>query len=187
MAIGFSALAIPLATMAWAVLLDGGFLSYSLAHLVMSVCFLWVARDLIRWASLVGRHRLPHPSMIALFVAVALVRFTRPPELATRFGSMPGLTVGVLMLGAALVILAIDDRSPNPLVALIGRMTLIAGGAIAGLAEIIRMMRGFREYPVYSLGLGGAGVLLGAMAVFEGRLLRRALALARRRRNRNSI
>lgn len=164
--------------MAWTLLAEGGFLIFALAHAVVAGAFLWVARDLTRRASLVDSRGLPHLSVVTLFAAVALLRVACPAEFGRQFGFMPLFTPGLAVLGLAVVVLAIDDRNPSRLIGLVGRLILIIGGLLTGIANIIRMMHGLSSYTTYSLGLGVAGLLLVLMALFEGRLLRRAISLA---------
>ena len=157
---------------------DVRFGRFWIAHLVVAGSFLWVAGDLIRWGSLVDARRRPHPSLLALFGASLALDLTSPAHYDRSLGATPLLTAGLVVLGGALLVLAIDDRGPDPLIGLLGRVLLISGGAMLAVADVSRMVHGFGDQPGYSLGVGGAGVLLGAMAGFEARLLWRAAALA---------
>ncbi len=152
--------------------------SFWVAHLLVAVSFLWVAADLVRWGSLVGARRRPHPSLLALCGAL-VARYLTGPSRADRYLEVaPLFTIGLIILGGALAVLAMDDRRRDPLLGLSGRLLLVSGGATLAVAELHRMVQGLTEHPAYALGVGGAGMLLGAMAGFEARLLCRAAALA---------
>ncbi|MGI9596734.1 MAG: hypothetical protein ACR2QK_11270 [Acidimicrobiales bacterium] len=181
-AIGFALLTAPMVMMASALLIQGRFVIFALAHLASAGSFLWVAWDLTRHASLIGRRNLPHVSVLALFLAFAGLRLSCPEGFVRDFGARPFFVPGLVMLGAALVILAVDDgrtaKTPQ-LTGLIGRVVLILGGVVLGLAEIAAMVNGLPALPVYSLGLGVVGSLLLATAASEARLLLLAVSLAR--------
>ncbi len=179
MAIGFGLLTVPMVVMAWALLADGRFLLFAVAHLAVAASFLWVAADLIKKASLVDDGGRPLASLLALFLTFASLRIACPPDFGQEFGQMPVLTPGLFLLGAALALLAADDRKPNRLVGLAGRISLIVGGAVVGLAEIGRMLHGVAPYPAFSIALGAVGVLLFGMSIFEARLVLRGFALVR--------
>ena len=177
-AIGFSLLAVPMTAMGASVIGRPEYQLFALCHLAVAAAFLWVARDLVLWGGLIGPARRPHASLVALLGLLALLWVASPAGFGSRFGSMQWLAAGLALLASAVAILLADELRPNAVNGLVGRSLLVAGGAVLGVAEIIRMGNALGAEPLYALGVGLAGLLLCAMAVFEFRLIRRAVQLA---------
>lgn len=154
---------------------------FATSKVLVGLSFLWVARDLIGTGSLIGGGvlRLPHMSVVSLAGSFALFHRHRNDHFESLIEAQPLLRPGIILFGVAVVVLAVDDRRqrPSQLGGFAGRLLLVCGASIVGLASIGAMFAGYLSPPAYSLGVSSAGVLLIGMAVFEGRLLWRALAL----------
>ncbi len=154
---------------------------FSVAHALVGGSLLWLARDLTRTASLLGFNRLPHLSLASILVGLVVLYRHRTEHFEQLFEAQPLLAPGMVLFVSAVGLLALDDfnRRPGQLGGLVGRMLLGVSASTVGFAAIGGMFTGYLVPPAYWLGVGSAGVLLVGMALFEGRLLWRAIDLAR--------
>ncbi len=171
---------VPFLLMAAALATTDSYRTYALSHVLAAASLLWVARDLTSTGSLIGWKRAPHLSMMSLLIISLIWVRSRPAEFADLFGSEPLLSPEMLVFGAALGVLTLDDFNHRPArwTGLVGRVLLVGGGMAVGFAAMGAMFGCYEKQPTYSLGLGLAGTLLVAMAIFEGRLLWRGIELA---------
>ncbi len=174
LAAGFGLLAVPTSVMGSVLLRSVDTVPFAIAHFAMAASLLWSAIDLVRGGSLVDDRRRPLASSAALFVAVVGLHMS---ALSSHHGYRPLLTVGLVSLGVAIVLSTLADRSRNPLTGLGGRLFLVIGGPLVGVAELSGMVESFDAYPVYAVCLGMIGALLVWMAIFEARLLWRGIML----------
>lgn len=153
---------------------------FSTAHVLVGLSLLWLARDLIHHGSLVsGARNLPHMSIGSLAVGFTLLYRHRTEHFENLLEAQPSLGLGMTLFGAAVGVLSVDDRRhrPGQLGGLVGRLMLVLSASIVGIASIGGLLAGHLSPPAYWLGVGSAGIMLIGMAVFEGRLLWRAIAL----------
>lgn len=180
-AVGFSLLTVPMLVMGFVLAASGEPLVFTLSHFAAAGSLGWLARDLVVRRSLVNSTGIPHLSVVSLCLAFGSVRISCPEEFEAELGLRRLVTAGLLVLGLALITMALGDRSPDPTVGLAGRLILIVGGATLGLGQIGRMINGYDTHPLYALSLGVAGLLLLALSGFEARLVLRAFQLVMKR------
>lgn len=177
LAVGSALLTVPFVVMAAAPSESYSDRLFSAAHLLAAVSLLWLAWDLVRFASLVSAWRLPHASIVALAVSFWVLYRHRTEQFEMLVENQPLLLPGVAMIGLAIGVMVLADRNPQPqLYSGIGRLLLVSSAVPVGVATTVGVIVGLR-FGVYSVGVALASVLLVTIALFEGRLLWRAVAL----------
>ena len=174
-AAGFALLAFPAAAMGFSLWIVGGFSIFAICHLVVSASLIWLAADLIRWASLVDTKGIPHASLGAVLASMVVLRISAPQWVSGDLGSRSLVALSLIGLCSAMIVLAIADRKSSTTAALAGRALLVFSGLIFGVAQLTRMVNGVADYTAYSVGLGFVGLVVLATVHFEGRLLWRSI------------
>ncbi len=153
---------------------------YGLVHLVVAGCCGWLATDLFRTASVLDGRGRPHPSAVALGVALGLLVLTRPIALGT---GNDRLAVGMLAAGTALLVigvlfLAAAERARQPMLSPLGRLAVIVGAILIGSGGLVEAT-GVPGTSIGAVAQTASSLVLLLTGLFEARVLARGVALLR--------
>ncbi|MEM9566383.1 MAG: hypothetical protein AAGA93_27430 [Actinomycetota bacterium] len=181
LAIGLAVLPAPLSASGVVLMTDPvGPVAYGFVHLVVACCCFWLAGDLLRTASVLDVRGRPHPSAVALGIALGFLVLTRPTALGT---GTDRLAVGMLAAGATLLVigvllLAATERARQPMLSPLGRLAVIVGAILIGSGGLIDTV-GVPGTSVGAVAQTASSLILLLTGLFEARMLARGIALFR--------
>lgn len=150
------------------------------AHLAVAVCCAWLANDLVRSASVIDGRGRPHPSGLALVLALLLLETSRPApvEVGEVTGAVALAGPTALALAVGLAVLVVAEWRLEPVLVLLGRGIVVAGAVMVGGVGLGQLARSPWGAPIHPVDLTITSLVLLATAAFEARVLVRGLVLS---------